>query len=82
MFTKNFGVEYLTLILLIVSELEQRGSSKVNYAGYAKQLKERIMQDVLQFSDNHTSPELDFYFERKVDDAFVLRLKDLLSKSV
>ena len=61
-FTTNFGVEYLTLVNLIVAELADEATSSVKYAEYAKQLKVRIKDDVMQFSENDNSPELSAYF--------------------
>ena len=61
-FTQNFGVEYLTLVLLIVSEFEQENKAS-KFSVYARELKTRIKKEVMQFSQNDTSPELRAYFE-------------------
>ena len=62
-FAENFGVEYLTLVLLIVSEFEQLYTKIIKFSAYARELRTRIKEEVMQFCQNDTSPELKAYFE-------------------
>lgn len=81
-FTTNFGAEYLTLVSLLIGELAEEFPSNVKYSEYAKQLKARVKVEVMQFSENITSPELSAYYQGEGDTAFFSRLRDFLSHRV
>jgi len=54
----------------------------VKYADYFKQLQTRILEEVMPFPQNDTSPELRAYYQGQGDAAFFLRLRDFLTQRV
>ena len=83
-FAANLCVEYLTLALLFIGEMAQQAESRsqVKYGDYFAQLKARILEEVMPFSQNDTSPELRAYYQGQGDAAFFSRLRDFLSQRV
>lgn len=47
-FAENCGTEYLTLVLLKLSELEKRDRTS-HYRDFARELRSRIIEEVMQF---------------------------------